>query len=98
MFFSAANDRTEQIKGAAMVPKRALDVMKGEINRMILLTKNCIIPTPYIVPRKVSEPMANILYYQNVCENLYVKLHIFQLSIVLFASQFFLTFKIFTKF
>ncbi|CAE1312014.1 CORO7 [Acanthosepion pharaonis] len=48
----AANDRTEQIKGAAMVPKRALDVMKGEINRMILLTKNCIIPTPYIVPRK----------------------------------------------
>lgn len=48
----AANDRTEQIKGAAMIPKRALDVMKGEINRMIVLTKNCIIPTPYIVPRK----------------------------------------------
>ncbi|XP_014784002.1 coronin-7 isoform X1 [Octopus bimaculoides] len=47
-----AADRTEQIKGAAVVPKQALDVMKGEINRLILLIKNAIIPTPYIVPRK----------------------------------------------
>jgi hypothetical protein len=47
-------DRTEQIKGASLVPKLALDVMEGEVNRLLLLTKSNIIPTPYVVPRKVS--------------------------------------------
>ncbi|XP_060082621.1 coronin-7-like [Ylistrum balloti] len=45
-------ERTEQIKGAAMVPKRLMNVMEGEVNRLLLLTSSAIIPTPYIVPRK----------------------------------------------
>ena len=46
-------DRTEQIKGAALVPKRAMNLMDGEVNRVMLLCKNSVIPAPYIVPRKV---------------------------------------------
>ena len=46
--------RTEQVKGIGMVPKRALNVMEGEVNRLLVLTKHAIIPFPYIVPRKVS--------------------------------------------
>ncbi|XP_033742691.1 coronin-7-like isoform X2 [Pecten maximus] len=45
-------DRTEQIKGVAMVPKRLMNVMDGEVNRLLILTNTAIIPTPYIVPRK----------------------------------------------
>jgi hypothetical protein len=37
-----------------MVPKRALNVMEGEVNRLLLLSKHAVIPTPYIVPRKVE--------------------------------------------
>uniref|UniRef100_A0A0B7APY5 Coronin n=1 Tax=Arion vulgaris TaxID=1028688 RepID=A0A0B7APY5_9EUPU len=48
----AGADRTEQIKGAALVPKRAMNLMDGEVNRLLLLTRNAIIPAPYIVPRK----------------------------------------------
>lgn len=44
--------RTEQVKGVGMVPKRALNVMEGEVDRLLLLTKQAIIPIPYIVPRK----------------------------------------------
>ncbi|XP_056010098.1 coronin-7-like isoform X2 [Ostrea edulis] len=44
--------RTEQVKGIGMVPKRALNVMEGEVNRLLLLSKQAIIPVPYIVPRK----------------------------------------------
>ena len=42
-----------QHKGVAMVPKRALDVMSCEVNRLLQLSKNSIIPIPYVVPRKV---------------------------------------------
>lgn len=48
----AGVDRTEQIKGAALVPKRAMDLMAGEVNRLLVLCRNSIIPVPYIVPRK----------------------------------------------
>lgn len=41
------------MKGVGMVPKRALNVMEGEVDRLLLLTKHAIIPIPYIVPRKV---------------------------------------------
>ena len=44
----------EQIKGIGMVPKRAMDVMNAEVNRLLVLTKNAVIPVPYQVPRKVS--------------------------------------------
>ncbi|XP_050099196.1 coronin-7 isoform X4 [Anopheles aquasalis] len=42
----------EQTKGACLVPKRALKVMEGEVNRIIQLTSNSVIPIMYQVPRK----------------------------------------------
>lgn len=41
-----------QTKGAGLVPKRALKVMEGEVNRVLLLGQDCIVPVPYQVPRK----------------------------------------------
>ena len=35
-----------------MTPKRVLDVMNGEVNRLYQLSKNMITPLPYIIPRK----------------------------------------------
>ena len=43
----------QQSKGACLVPKRALRVMEGEVNRVLQLTANSVIPVSYIVPRKV---------------------------------------------
>lgn len=43
-----------QTKGACLVPKRGLDVMTGEVNRLLQLTSNAIIPITYQVPRKVK--------------------------------------------
>lgn len=45
-------ETVQQIKGLALLPKRALDVMKCEVNRLLLLSQQSIIPIPYIVPRK----------------------------------------------
>ncbi len=47
-------DSVEQIRGMGLVPKPALDVMNCEVNRLLLLTRNAVVPLPYIVPRKVS--------------------------------------------
>ncbi|CAN8006476.1 unnamed protein product, partial [Ixodes hexagonus] len=41
-----------QTKGAGLVPKRALKVMDGEVNRVLILGQDCILPIPYQVPRK----------------------------------------------
>ena len=46
-------DSVEQIRGMGMVPKRALYVMECEVNRLLLLSNNMVVPLPYIVPRKV---------------------------------------------
>jgi coronin-7 len=35
------------------VPKRAMDLMSGEVDRLLLLASGAIIPVPYLVPRKV---------------------------------------------
>lgn len=43
----------EQTKGAALVAKRALHVMQGEVNRVLQLTSSMVIPIMYQVPRKV---------------------------------------------
>jgi len=48
----------EQTKGACLVPKRALAVMHGEVNRLLQLTSSSVIPIMYQVPRKVR------VYYQ----------------------------------
>ncbi|XP_060530155.1 coronin-7 isoform X2 [Cylas formicarius] len=42
----------EQTKGACLVPKRALNVMQGEVNRILQLTSSSVIPVTYQVPRK----------------------------------------------
>ncbi|XP_076251127.1 coronin isoform X1 [Rhynchophorus ferrugineus] len=42
----------EQTKGVCLVPKRALNVMQGEVNRIMQLTSSSVIPVTYQVPRK----------------------------------------------
>lgn len=42
----------EQTKGACLIPKRALNVMQGEVNRILQLTSSSVIPITYQVPRK----------------------------------------------
>lgn len=42
----------EQTKGACLIPKRALNVMQGEVNRILQLTSGSVIPITYQVPRK----------------------------------------------
>ncbi|XP_030763580.1 coronin-7 isoform X2 [Sitophilus oryzae] len=42
----------EQTKGVCLIPKRALNVMQGEVNRIMQLTSSSVIPVTYQVPRK----------------------------------------------
>ncbi|XP_011503045.1 PREDICTED: coronin-7 isoform X2 [Ceratosolen solmsi marchali] len=42
----------EQTKGVCVVPKRALNVMQAEVNRVLQLTSTMVIPIMYQVPRK----------------------------------------------
>ena len=43
----------EQTKGACLVPKRAMNVMEGEVNRVLQLCGSSIVPITWQVPRKV---------------------------------------------
>lgn len=52
----------EQTKGACLVPKRALNVMQGEVNRILQLTSNSVIPITYQVPRKTYRDFHADLY------------------------------------
>lgn len=52
----------EQTKGACLVPKRALNVMQGEVNRIMQLTSNSVIPITYQVPRKTYRDFHADLY------------------------------------
>ncbi len=45
---------SEQTLGACLLPKTTLNVMDGEVDRLMQLTKNAICPISCIVPRKVS--------------------------------------------
>ena len=49
---------TIQQKGLTMVPKRAVNVMAGEIDRLLVLTQNAIIPVGFHVQRRVSKTCA----------------------------------------
>jgi len=42
----------EQIKGGCLIPKRAVDVMQCEVNRVLMLGNNSIVPIGWQVPRK----------------------------------------------
>lgn len=52
----------EQTKGACLVPKRALNVMQGEVNRILQLTSSSVIPITYQVPRKTYRDFHADLY------------------------------------
>ncbi|XP_055370712.1 coronin-7 isoform X2 [Condylostylus longicornis] len=52
----------EQTKGACLIPKRALKVMEGEVNRILQLTSNMVIPIMYQVPRKTYRDFHSDLY------------------------------------
>ncbi|GAA5911257.1 uncharacterized protein JCM6883_001960 [Sporobolomyces salmoneus] len=41
-----------QIAGAALVPPQNLDLMKAEINRLVVLTQDAVVPVPVNVPRR----------------------------------------------
>ena len=43
------------LQGACLVPKRALNVMTGEVNRVLQLANTSIIPITWQVPRKRNE-------------------------------------------
>ena len=45
----------EQSKGACLVPKRSMNVMQGEVNRVLQLCESSIIPITWQVPRKVID-------------------------------------------
>jgi coronin-7 len=47
----------EQTKGACLVPKRAMDVMQGEVNRVLQLCDSSVCPITWQVPRKVIKPL-----------------------------------------
>jgi len=64
----------EQTKGVCLVPKRALNVMQAEVNRLLQLTSNMVIPIMYQVPRKVR----CIKYF------LYMNCHYYLYNIYLF--------------
>ena len=49
-----------------MVPKRALRVMEGEVNRIMQLTSNSVIPIMYQVPRKSYRDFHNDLYPETI--------------------------------
>lgn len=44
------------------MPKRALRVMEGEVNRIMQLTSNSVIPIMYQVPRKTYRDFHSDLY------------------------------------
>ena len=52
----------EQIKGSCLVPKRALDVMSGEVNRVLQLANSSIIPISWQVPRKTYREFHGDIY------------------------------------
>lgn len=62
----------EQTKGACLVPKRALKVMEGEVNRVLQLTSNMVIPIMYQVPRKVGFKIKSNCFFLKLCCNIHI--------------------------
>ncbi|CAL8304645.1 unnamed protein product [Merluccius merluccius] len=53
-------------RGAAAVPKMAMDVLSCEVMRVLQLTDSCIVPISYQVPRKSSQDFHADLYPDTV--------------------------------
>lgn len=66
----------DQIKGVCLLPKFGLSLMKCEIDRLILLTRNSVYPLPYIAPRNDKTSFHQNLYpdtfniYEPGCEKI----------------------------
>ncbi|CAF0744077.1 unnamed protein product [Brachionus calyciflorus] len=52
----------DQIKAVCLLPKLGLDLMKCEIDRLILLTRNSVYPLPYLAPRNDKTSFHQNLY------------------------------------
>lgn len=61
-FIEGLRHSGEQTKGACLVPKRALRVMEGEVNRVMQLTSNSVVSIMYQVPRKTYRDFHADLY------------------------------------
>ena len=54
-----------------MIPKRAVNVMAGEIDRLLVLTQNAIIPVGFHVQRRVSKTCAEASDYMYLRSRVY---------------------------
>lgn len=61
-------EKNEQIKGACLIPKLGVNVMEGEVDRLLLLLHNTIVPLPYIVPRRQYKDFHADLFPDTKCE------------------------------
>lgn len=52
----------EETKGVCLVPKRAMDVTSGEVNRLLQMTSSSIVPLSFKIMRKVSSVFHADLY------------------------------------
>lgn len=62
---SFVND--QPTKSAALLPKRSLDVMSVEVNRVLKLTASGIMPVKFTVPRKVSSSFIIFFFHLLFC-------------------------------
>ncbi|XP_014681758.1 PREDICTED: coronin-7-like [Priapulus caudatus] len=51
-----------QIVSICKVPKRGLNVMQGEVNRLLMLSQRAVVPVSYVVPRKSYRDFHEDLY------------------------------------
>lgn len=61
-FIEGIRHSGEQTKGVCLVPKRALNIMQGEVNRIMQLTSSSVIPVTYQVPRKTYRDFHSDIY------------------------------------
>lgn len=68
--FNSTQQVEDQIKGVCMLPKFGLDIMKCEIDRLFLLTRNSVYPLPYYVPRRSYYDFHADIFPEtyNICE------------------------------
>ncbi len=52
-----------QVLGACLLPKRALQLMEAEVDRLFLLGKNAVVPLSMQVPRKVKDASISMLCF-----------------------------------
>ncbi|GAA5985798.1 hypothetical protein JCM5350_005287 [Sporobolomyces pararoseus] len=52
IFTEGSTPFPSQIAGAALLPPHQLDLMKAEINRLVVLTQDAVVPVPINVPRR----------------------------------------------